>query len=596
MQELPAPRYIIADRRDLLGGRLIPILNALRLARVLGSKFLMTWYSDSSEFQQLVAGLTEIFEGDLVEPFDPVTGKGTLIGVDDPLLQRATANAEVVNAPEVALSGIGDALMRPVFSTDREIPYLLDRRFSKYTIDASEDVASISKGLAAEFDAMAMLPIVREAFARIDQKLAGDAFAALHVRRLHLLSDTGLQLNRFESYCSTSMCEALVDSLLDAAGGRAVLLASDSGALVRNLKRGRAGRVFSIDDVLNLGAFTGIQQALIDIYFLSRAPAIYGPKSAFGVVAAMIGGGTFHNILIQVAQRRIGGIDETGAVAFMQHQTSGQRSTTFKRPESGRNHSALICNLARWQLAERNVVDGVVETALLATAVRFSEYKHACFFGDCEQYLTTAREAAAWAEDAKITQELAAVADALTTGDAAPLLRAFSDAAGTAPGASGNKAASAAEFIALAVAMDCHAARGEHQDAIRCFLRAAERARLLGIGIRGLLMRIAPSYGALGQQALQMQLLESAVVVDPSYADAHFTLSEALNAAGLHAKAIEHARRAVALEPESGPFWFRLSQLLAAAGEQDEARKAAREAVLCEPQNDQFRAALTAMA
>lgn len=27
------PRYVIADRRDLLGGRMVPVLNAMRLAR-----------------------------------------------------------------------------------------------------------------------------------------------------------------------------------------------------------------------------------------------------------------------------------------------------------------------------------------------------------------------------------------------------------------------------------------------------------------------------------------------------------------------------------------------------------------------------------
>jgi len=37
------PEFIIGDRPDLLGGRLLPLLNAARLARETGAKFLTTW-------------------------------------------------------------------------------------------------------------------------------------------------------------------------------------------------------------------------------------------------------------------------------------------------------------------------------------------------------------------------------------------------------------------------------------------------------------------------------------------------------------------------------------------------------------------------
>ncbi len=138
-KEASAPRYIIADRRDLLGGRLIPILNGLRLAHQLGSKFLMTWHSDASDFQRLVAGLDEIFAGELLEPFDPATGKGTLIGIDDPLIKTATASIRGIATPETEMTGIGDALVQPTFAPNPDIPYLLDRRFSKYILP-DEDV------------------------------------------------------------------------------------------------------------------------------------------------------------------------------------------------------------------------------------------------------------------------------------------------------------------------------------------------------------------------------------------------------------------------------------------------------------------------
>ena len=85
------PRYVIADRRDLLGGRLIPLLNAMRLARHWGAKFLMTWYTNSTDFQAHIAGVSEIFSGEIVEDFSVETGHGTIIGPDDALTEACNA-------------------------------------------------------------------------------------------------------------------------------------------------------------------------------------------------------------------------------------------------------------------------------------------------------------------------------------------------------------------------------------------------------------------------------------------------------------------------------------------------------------------------
>ena len=61
---MPVPDFIIGDRRDQLGGRLLPLLNAARLAEATGAKFLHVWFKDDSDYQAMVSPLTDLFSGE----------------------------------------------------------------------------------------------------------------------------------------------------------------------------------------------------------------------------------------------------------------------------------------------------------------------------------------------------------------------------------------------------------------------------------------------------------------------------------------------------------------------------------------------------
>src|SRR5689334_19739158 len=100
-------KFFIADRRDLLAGRLLPILNGLRLSNRLGAIFLTTWFTGKDPFQSLVAALPEILSGPFLQPF-PL---GCRIEVSDERL--IAGNREVITRPcgEAGMAGISDFLV-----------------------------------------------------------------------------------------------------------------------------------------------------------------------------------------------------------------------------------------------------------------------------------------------------------------------------------------------------------------------------------------------------------------------------------------------------------------------------------------------------
>ena len=157
------PRFIVADRRDLLGGRLVPILNGLRIARRLDAKFLMTWDTDDGDFQSYVQGLREIFADWVVEPYDEATGSGTIIPVDHPFA-RAPGQIRTLPCAASAEFGIGDLFVEPVFDGD---VYRLDRRFSCYRLLSDETFPLVAAELREEFWRFPNIPSSYRQLARL---------------------------------------------------------------------------------------------------------------------------------------------------------------------------------------------------------------------------------------------------------------------------------------------------------------------------------------------------------------------------------------------------------------------------------------------
>ena len=567
--------FIIADRRDLLGGRLIPILNGLRLAEKTGGRFLTTWFTTDDAFQSLVAALPDILSGPFLES-DPF---GCRVGIDDPRLLAGSREIVVRPCPEASLSGIKDFFVMPK-SDCKSI--VLDRRLSLYAVNEAESFSDVRKDLARVFSEMPKSPIIEDAFEELKRNLLGTRLAALHLRRLHLTSETSMQVNRFDSYHTIETYRLVGEELLK--NSDTLLLASDNLIAARDLKAAFPGRAATVDDLLDLTRFTGIQRALIDIMFLSRAERVVGPLSAYGVLASIIGDGTFQNITCFAASHVILAGDRTGSIAFARAVEAGNLETLTSPAAKLDEHScALQMRCAEATLDVQGQEALALRMALESLARRLSEFGHASFFADHDDFIHVASQAACRASRKDIQDGLLRLQQSLLdrVSDWQPSESASSD-----------PLAAYVDLSRAIVAADC----APPNDAVCGFAVASERARTLGVNPRGLHLRAGGLLLSLGRHNEAIVAIKEAIAADPSYADSWYNLSKALNASqkggANQLEAVDSARRATDIEPDQALYFDNLGAQLVAFGDLSAAMASYRRALMVEPENTLYAAHL----
>jgi tetratricopeptide (TPR) repeat protein len=561
------PKYIVVDRRDLFGGRLIALLNGLRLAELYGLKFLMTWYTDASVFQSYVAGLREIFAGPLVEPFDEATGGGTVVPISHPILKSASSGVHAVPVPEVKETGIGDIVVEPKFG-DADEAYLLNRRFSFYRATPSEDLRTIRQSISRIFNALPKAPVLKKhldelARARIDRSRT----VSIHVRRLHWTSGSPNEVDRFDSYVDTSFVYALIDRLKHEADR--ILLASDSQFLVHEVQDRCRSSIVTLDDLIDTTGTTPLQRTVLDMAFLGQGSTVFAPMSALAISAAAIGNAEYRNILRFAAQERLPGNDVTMAVEFLRREQEGRlpalRTAMLERP------NAVICMRLAHRMPQ---AEGAAELALMGLAVRFIAHEHPSFQADWRPFLMAVRASASgenilkvlgWIED-----RLAADAKSIGIGDRpmSALLPQLDP-----------KLALVVKTVEADLAVRARVwsdAASSYEDGIRL-------AQSIGLRPTGLVIRLAKAQRAAGDVEGELSSLRRAVELDPGYAISWHRLGMALLERAQAAEAEQPLRKATELDPYTAIFWRGLSLALEAQKRFAAAEKAMRNAEWCDP-------------
>jgi hypothetical protein len=564
-------KFVIANRDDLLGGRLMPILNGLRLAEKTGAKFLTTWFTSGDAFQSLVAGLPEILSG----PFLLNDPAGYLVDSDDPRVTTGSTAVSVRPCREAQFAGIGDFLVEPELNHD---VLVLDRRFSLYAISEAETFSDVRVDLARIFRELPKAAVIEKAISQITSRLATGRFAALHARRLHLTSETSIQINRFDSYHTSETYRLVGEKIL--AEADSLLVASDSLQFVAEIKAAFPGRVMAIDDVLEVSQFTGIQRALLDLVFLSQAREVYGPLSAYGVVASIIGDGTFRNITRFAADHNIIGGDTTGCIALT--RITDALASLLLPTASDAGRSAVRHRWASELLRHPGGEASALIIAVQTTASRLSEFAHPSFFADHQHFIHAAKEAASRAVRPDASEALRRLEQGLAD-------RRFDRSPSETPPS--DVVMAYIDLCGEIVAADCSSLDG----AIVRFPLIIERARRMGINPRGLLLRLGNQY-LQGANALDaVSAMRAAVAADPTYADSWYNLSLSLLHSGNHeavGEMLVAARHATQFEPEQALYWHHLAAQLAAAGDIAGAIESRRRATTIEPENKLYAARL----
>lgn len=545
-------RMFIADRRDLLGGRLLPILNGLRLARATGGEFRMTWFTGHDEFQSMVAGLREVFAGPMVtqEP------DGWLIGIDDPRLGAGSRAITAHGYPDSDLTGVGDFYVTP---DDADIQ-ILDRRFSLYAVSTAETLGDVRRGLGDVWDSLPLSSEIQRVRAGLQAALAGRRCSSLHARRVHLNADTTLQINRFDSYLSAPAYVDIARHVLQEAD--TLLVASDSLAFVDEIKAAVGERVLCLTDVMDVSGLTGLQRAMADMMFLSFGHQICGPLSAYGMVASIMGRGRYVNAIRYAARHDLASDhDLTGAIGF----TRSLDGHEFRRTWSADDATVM---------SHRAEVLGDTLLGLRATVQRMAAFSHPAQACDWTHFISRARQIAVKSRQGDIDQALQRL-EAILRGEDGQVV--VNDVV----------LSPAMALIRLAGQIALADRQVEHDPAGYDMVIALCHQH--GINPRGLHLRQVMAWMARGERDAACAAARRAIAADDTHAGSWCVLAEILEAMGQYDEAAQAIDRACTLDVDNARFWHFGARIKAAAGQTQEALQSAWMAHRTEPDNETYR-------
>ncbi|MGO1119046.1 hypothetical protein ACTL6U_10090 [Rhodovibrionaceae bacterium A322] len=565
-------QFVIADRRDMLGGRLMALLNGLRLAESSNRRFLMTWRSGQDEsLFAFMTPLKELFKGGLIEPYDPDSGNGTIIPIRHPLLFQATEDRRPVPTPEEMDYGLKPLLFRPQLKDGQ--PYKVSNRFDYLSLDG-ESFSEAQQGLAAQFHNLSKTAVIEDTIAQLDEKLAAfGRLMTLHVRRLHLVSTSRMVMARFDSYWSLDSCSELIRTIEPECDH--VLVGSDSDYMVSELKAAHPGKVLHFPDLIDLKTLTPLQRALMEIVFLSRGQKIFGPLSAFSILAATIGGSKYHNSLAHLASKDLLKGDQTHAIAYWKCQQESRVSKEMLQAADQRGNSSLALRLLP-MLRQRQET---LSLAIRTLARRVLEYPHPAPELNFNEYLTAIEKPASHIGSPLQAEVL--------------LLRQAFEAGRSDKGAaisellekerSEDRDLKHLVLVALVLEADKAAIRNSFDEALRSYFQALVLSHELDLNPRGLLLRRSFAGARAGNMQFCLDDCRRAVRADPDFAPSYHLLGKALARCGMIEESLDAHVTSTRLDPYVAQFWRAAADLSQRLGKKSDAQIYRRNAEHCDP-------------
>ncbi len=270
---------IVAHRNDRMGGRLIAMLNAIRIARDHDLPFHVGWTTHGRTSEEL---------RDPAEIFDQAFVDKHFFGVD--ILRDIWAEL-------IPLNGLPGTFEREKFiaSVKGGANYLTEIAIGCAVLPW-EDAADVAARLPSCMEEIAFNPVVRHAMGVIDAKLAGKNLFAYHIRRGDIIRDPITSQRLWPNkYIPRVFYEAHLQRVLGDEA-TACIVFSDTVAET-NFMKAMDPRVLTFEDILADEGLHRGQRDFLELYTMSRCKEIFGPpESAFSQTAATIGGGTVHAV------------------------------------------------------------------------------------------------------------------------------------------------------------------------------------------------------------------------------------------------------------------------------------------------------------
>ncbi|WP_299911803.1 hypothetical protein [uncultured Paracoccus sp.] len=261
---------ILMSRNDGLGARLIPLLSALRLARLTGAKLRVYWPSQDqrtnvSQFSCLFA--PEFSETYFIPETEFRARRVSVIPAHR--FQQLTFEAFVQQA-------------------DPASDYFIEEATGPIAL-LGEDPGEVARGYRAAMGLITFTDRVKEVMARIDAAFAGRQVTAYHIRHGDVTSSYRARGKAWPNKYVPP--EIYLEHMRQSGVGqdRPALLISDTPASIDWLVERQPGAM-RLSDLIQLEDLDSLQFDFLELYAMSRAALIVAPEmSGFSRVAAAIG-------------------------------------------------------------------------------------------------------------------------------------------------------------------------------------------------------------------------------------------------------------------------------------------------------------------
>lgn len=265
---------VIAHRNDRMGGRLIAMINAMRIADILNLPFRVGWTTHGRTSPEIKTP-SDIFADSFITDH--------FFGGDD----LAKIWADLHNLGTLTAPSIDDARTMAADGTS----FLSEIAIGRLVLPWEDDT-TVKTTLPAYFKQITFSEAVTRAMAEIDATFEGLSLRAYHIRRGDIISDPITSEKLWPNkYIPREFYEVHIRDFLAEGGDRCIVF-SDTQAEIDRLKA-IDDRIVSFDDIVPQGSLKPGQRDILELYSMSKCPKIFGPpESAFSQTAATIGGGT----------------------------------------------------------------------------------------------------------------------------------------------------------------------------------------------------------------------------------------------------------------------------------------------------------------
>ncbi len=257
-------RFVVAARTDGLGERLNALLNAIRLADLLGVEFRFSWpLRPAHEPKQAIVPAEDFFSADFLAAH---------------LIEHDTSGYVALDGRAEDLGALRDQLTaaeRGLLTPNRWLGRFIDHRA----------VAGVSGGFSAEFARIGFHPRIQAAIDAAGAAPLPEDTAGIHLRAGDVLHGPLLAFNRHTpKIVPAPVARALMEGFR--AEGRDVLVFGEDRELIDELCHSTG----AIDggSLRPPGDLTQPEAAMFDITLLSRCEPIIGGNSGFVRQAAII--------------------------------------------------------------------------------------------------------------------------------------------------------------------------------------------------------------------------------------------------------------------------------------------------------------------